>query len=390
MKNCSFIIAAAGSGIRAGGTPKQFRPLQNIPLWKWSLQVAERLYRSGYVSECVIAAPRDRVQEVQEAADSSDIPVNVVAGGKNRSESVTKALGATSSDYVLIHDAARPFLKEDLVLKLLKKLTPDCAVVPCIPVTDALKKGTEDHFLSPVDRSGLKLTQTPQAFHRKKLLNILKDSRKAFRDEAEAWLNEGLSLASTDGDPFNFKITYSRDWDLALIISGSYYPASVTGIGYDIHPLVPGKKLVLAGMEIPNFPLGAKGNSDGDLVLHSLCDALLGAAGLPDIGLIFPGDEPRYRNISSITILNKVLDMINGDSLQINSVDIVLKAQLPKLGPYGEGMKTNLRLLLSRKYQYPRILSLKFKSGESLGPAGRCECMEAWAVASVFRSVDNR
>ena len=279
MKEASLVIVAAGKGERAGGaggTAKQFRPLAGIPLWKWSASAGERLFNKNVLHECILVVPESAVESVQRETLGWKIPFFVVPGGAERQESVVRGIRAASREYVLVHDGARPFLSGALVERLLESLTDEYGVAPLLPVSDALKKTGEDGAFSPFPREGLWVTQTPQAFHREKLLSVLQTHGGGAKDEAEAWIAAGHPLRSVRGERKNIKITWEEDFSLAeLYVQRTFR----TGTGYDVHPLVPGRRFILGGVEFPEFPLGFAGYSDGDVLAHAVCDALLGAAG---------------------------------------------------------------------------------------------------------------
>lgn len=384
MNSWTFIIVAGGSGKRLGGTPKQFRQLSCMPMWMWSLKLAEKLYNSGHIADCVVAFPDEKIEECRNLMKGIDIPTKIVESGFDRSDSVYNALAVSDHEYVLIHDAARPFLSEDIVLRVMNETSPDTGAIPCIPVADALKRTSDDNSLKVVNNSDLFKTQTPQAFPRKRLMEILSNSTEKYKDEAEAWIDAGYNIRQVPGHPQNFKITYTADWELAESIARPF-SVTRTGTGYDLHPLIPGRKLVIGGIDIPDFPLGLEGHSDADILVHVICDSLLGAIGKPDIGVLFPASDHCYKNIQSTLLLNNVIEILKEANWVIESIDVVLHAQKPKLQPYSNLIQRNLDRIFLEFGGHSPVLSLKFKSGEKIGSVGSCECMQAWAVACVSR-----
>jgi len=378
----SFLIVAAGQGNRIGGIPKQFRRLGNIPLWLWSFTAANEMFQADIISECVICVPRGYVEEVSAKTLPFDIPSRVLAGGNSRSDSVRKGLDACNGEIVLIHDAARPFLNPEICRKLIENTTSTQGAIPCLPVTDALKK-CENDTLFPVDRKGLHITQTPQSFDRSLLAKIL-GSRRTFNDEAEAWLGNGKTLSLVKGDPLSFKITFEHDWIHAELLAQGKKDFR-QGIGYDIHPLVPGRKLVLGGMEFPCFPLGLKGHSDGDVVIHAIADSILGASGNPDIGTLFPASDPAYKDMDSLDLLRQVASRIFHHGWQIDWLDVVINAQKPYLKDHISTMREVLSPILFPWNNLPEDFSIKAKSGERTGPVGNCECITCTALSSLSR-----
>ncbi len=377
-KKWSFIIAAGGHGSRLGGEAKQFRVLGGIPVWQWSFAVAEELLDEGRISEIIVVLSA----EMSELAEKLNrIPsVKTAQAGTERSQSVLSGLKACEGDYVLIHDAARPFITKDLCLRIMAETEKCGAAIPLLPITDSIKF-IDQNGMTAADRSKYFKTQTPQAFERKKLLMLVEDGKLA-TDEATTWLEAGYKTAEVRGEECNFKITTPYDWLMASNFAAGAKEIR-TGHGYDIHPLAAGRKLILAGIEIENSPLGLDGHSDADVITHTVMDALLGAAGLPDIGTLFPASDNTYKNADSIKLLEKVVALIHENGWKIDWVDATLNAQIPKLGGIINKLTMNLGRYISDDGS--QRFSLKVKSGEKCGSVGRCECMICHAVATLSR-----
>ncbi|MBQ7195781.1 MAG: 2-C-methyl-D-erythritol 2,4-cyclodiphosphate synthase [Synergistaceae bacterium] len=374
MKKFSFIIVAGGRGSRLGAR-KQFLKLGEKFLWQWSADEADKLKNSG-VEEIILVVPSDL--DLENFSWSGGLSFKVVHGGATRSESVLNGLNAAACDYVLIHDAARPFAKKNLFLALMNATDEFTGAIPVLPVADALKKIDEEgEKISIVNREGLFITQTPQSFHRKKLIEAVKQNLNA-KDEAESWHNAGYELAAVEGQRLNFKITWQEDMTMAksLVEFQNQNPKIIrTGIGYDVHQLVPERKLILGGVEIQNSPLGLLGHSDADLLTHAIMDSILGAAGLEDIGNIFPASDEKFRNADSIELLKKVLRLVEEAGWRVEFVDAVVEAQVPRLNKYREEIKSTLEKFFA--------CNIKFKSAENLNDAGRGLSMTCWACATV-------
>ena len=369
-KNFSFIIAAGGSGRRMGGKKKQFMTLDNKELWQWSADEAEKLKDSG-IQEIIIVLPEGySVDWVNHS-----IPLKIAKGGSTRAESVCSGLKESSCDFVLVHDAARPLASKELFIRLMDSVNQDCGVVPVLPVSDALKKIDENKKISCIDRDNLYITQTPQVFPRIKLLEILQNCPDS-KDEAEAWLKiYPDKLKYVDGEKFNFKITTDYDMRLARsLVSNNKIIRS--GLGFDVHKLVPERKLILGGVLIDSS-LGLLGHSDADLLTHSIMDAILGAAGLPDIGNLFPASDSRYKDINSIELLREVLNLVNSQGWRVEFVDSFICAQVPRLNKYREIIIKNLSQFFN--------INLKFKSAEKLDDSGRGLSMTCQAIANLSR-----
>lgn len=373
----SFIIVAGGKGSRLGGKPKQIRLLGGTPLWTWSARCAQVLFNGGHIRELLLVVPEGMEQHFD--LSSLTLPIRVVVGGKTRTDSVRAGLKAARHPFVLIHDAARPFLSATLCRNLIEVATESRGAVPLCAVSDALKI-LQGEKISALNRETIRSTQTPQAFARIPLLKRL-DGLEVFSDEAEAWLAGGGELAVVEGERMNFKVTDETDWTIAQALTHRCDVVRV-GHGFDVHPLVPGRALVLGGVPIDS-PLGLDGHSDADIVCHALSDALLGAAGLPDLGTLYPASEERYRGADSYILLQDVFRRVGAEGWEVLWADVTLHAQVPRLGPSLPAIRARLGELFDRKSD--RRINIKVKSGERVGPVGSCSCMECHAVATVRR-----
>lgn len=380
MSGWSFLIVAAGMGRRFGGSPKQFEELGGTNLWEWSARTALRLKDAG-VNQVVLVAPpgMELLFEKGRARFQGKSDLDIVAGGEKRQDSVLKGLEAAREKMVMIHDAARPFASVKLCRSLMGKAVEMGSAIPILPVRDALKETSDGVITASVPRDGLFATQTPQVYPRLEIKNVLDEAQDEVNDEAEAWLASGRELGWVMGDPLNFKVTFRQDLEMArCIVRGS--TVEKTGLGFDVHPLTPGIPLVLGGIRIP-FPLGLLGHSDGDLLCHAVADAILGAAGLPDIGTLFPPSEERFRGIRSLDLLEEAVEMLQQGGHRVLSVDVVVNAQVPRLASrHGQICDSLSEVLFGGK---EGGVSLKFKSGERSGDVGRGEAMRCWALARI-------
>lgn len=349
---------------RRFGEKKQFLTLADRPLWRWSADTALKIKELG---EIVLVIPEG---ETLSPTWTSDVPLRIVNGGPERALSVLNGLNAASYDYVLVHDAARPLVSSKIFEDLIKAVTETEGVVPVLPVSDALKR-VEGDEVSCVERDGLFITQTPQAFPRLKLIEVVKKFPSA-KDEAEAWFKAGHKLRRVEGNRFNFKITVKEDMIMARALTEKKFTR--TGIGWDVHRLVPDRKLVLGGVKIDS-PLGLLGHSDADVLTHAVMDAILGAAGLPDIGNLFPASDEKFKGADSMELLQKVLGLVKNENFEIEFVDAVLTAQVPRLNKHRE------EIIASMARFFP--FNIKFKSAEELDDAGRGLGMTCSAVATL-------
>ncbi|MDR1886128.1 MAG: 2-C-methyl-D-erythritol 2,4-cyclodiphosphate synthase, partial [Synergistaceae bacterium] len=333
-----FILVAAGSGSRIGGVPKQFRTLGDRPMWAWSAGVAEELCRLGMIEGLVVVVPDGSEDAFR--GWKIGCPVTYAAGGATRTESVRKGLAAAGSDFVLIHDAARPFLDVDICRELMRAVTRERAAVPVIGSADSIER-VRGGVVGTAPRDEIKRVQTPQAFHRESIVRVLEEAPGGGTDEASSWLESGGELVHVDGSERNFKVTTDFDWIMAASLLSGQREIRV-GIGYDRHELVPGRGLVLGGVGIPCC-LGLLGHSDADIICHSVSDALLGAAGEGDIGTMFPASDEAYRGADSMTLLREVLRLISEKKWRVAWLDIILIAQIPRLGTEMPKIADNLR-----------------------------------------------
>ncbi|NLK18313.1 MAG: 2-C-methyl-D-erythritol 2,4-cyclodiphosphate synthase, partial [Synergistaceae bacterium] len=281
-------------------------------------------------------------------------------------------------EYALVHDGARPFATADLCSRVMARVTGEEGVVPLLPVQDALKKKDGSGRLSPSSRDGLYITQTPQGFHRDLLISALSDRGRGSRDEGEAWVNAGRPLESVRGEAGNVKITWPEDFRLA---EARFQRTFRTGLGYDVHPLAPGRRFILGGIPFPDFPLGFIAHSDGDPLIHALCDGVLGAAGLGDIGTAYPASDEKYRDISSLFLLEDSARRTAARGWALEWADCVVIAQRPKLADKLEAMTSAMNAVLPLPWR--GRLHIKAKSGEGEGAPGRCETVICHAAVTL-------
>lgn len=393
MKKFSFVIAAGGSGSRMGGADvkKQFRILGGRPVWRWSADTAAEILDIG---EIVLVLPEEDFNLINLNEWDKNIELKLVKGGASRPESVMNGLNACSFDYVMIHDAARPFLSREIILNLIAATDENTGAIPIIPVTDALKrveiefkekdkkdkKNIKSEKISPVSRDGLFITQTPQAFYKTPLIDAVKKYGANAKDEAEAWLAAKLNLKRVDGAQMNFKITVEDDWNTAKALVNEIYNKNImirTGLGYDVHRLVPERKLILGGVLIEDSPLGLLGHSDADLLTHAVADAILGAAGLPDIGNLFPASDEKYRGANSLKLLEEAFNLVN-KNWEIVWIDAAVQAQVPRLNKYLPLMRENFIKIFKAD-----CVNIKAKSAELIDDAGMALSMTCWVVATL-------
>lgn len=376
---CYAVVVAAGRGERLqAGFNKVFLPLAGKPLVRHSLEAFERCPK---ILGVAVVGAEGELDRLREAAQGLHKCRWFVTGGQTRQHSVYAGLRALPQGHhcVLVQDGARPFLSQELICRCIASVSEYGSGVASLPVTDTIKQLEEDGSLSTLDRSCLRSVQTPQAFY---LDELIQGYEAAFRDNAvltdDASVMErlGKKVRLVQGDKNNIKITDASDLAMARYLSGDVF--SVTGQGYDVHRLVPDRKLTLCGVPIP-YELGLLGHSDADVAVHALIDALLGAACLGDIGRLFPDSDPAYKGISSMVLLSRTLEKLSGWC--VLHADITILCQRPKLAPYMEQMARNLRAAMPGA-----LVSVKATTTEGLGFAGRGEGIAAQAVATLCRA----
>ena len=404
-KQFSFLIVAGGGGSRIGGLEKQFRELGGKPMWRWSVDLALRVYG---VNEIILVLPAGYDAAGCVDFDENAVPLKIARGGATRTESVRNGLECASYDYVMVHDAARPFASGALLRRLMENVSPTTGVVPVMPVTEAIKamSGTGESVRA-VERDGLYATQTPQVFPRAELIDILnrqgrqsRQSRQSrqkaasFKDEAEAWLDAGLELNCVDGERLNFKVTWPDDLELAeALVAKRENQGKIAkqrggggmrvGFGYDVHRLVPERPLILGGVTVPS-PLGLLGHSDADVLSHSVADAILGAAGLPDIGNLFPASDEKYKGADSVELLRRAVELVKAERWEVIWVDAVLEAQIPRLNAFLPAIAEKLSAVLNSSDKADKLcVNVKAKSPEHTGDPGAARSIVCRAVATL-------
>ena len=374
MGKIAALIVAGGRGERAGGgVAKQYRALLGKPVLAWTVSA----FRQADLVQVVIGASDG---DAFAAATAGLKVLPPATGGPNRQESVRlglEALSAHSPEFVLIHDAARPLASAALIGRVTEALRNGSeAVVPVLPVTDALKR-QEGDGLAAVSRDGLYRAQTPQGFR----FDAILDAHRAQRgreavDDIAIVENAGLKITTVPGDERNMKITAPEDFALAESLLGGQ---SRTGMGFDAHRFGPGDHVWLCGLKIPHSA-GLIGHSDADAGLHALTDAILGALGAGDIGQHFPPTDERWRGASSDKFLKHASDLVAEAGGSVVHCDVTLICEAPKIGPHREAMRARVADILG--LDVSRI-SVKATTTEGMGFTGRREGIAAQAVATI-------
>lgn len=370
MTRTVALIVAAGSGSRAGGAlPKQYRKLAGKALLAHA--VDHLLHPRIDRIQIVIGAGQEAAYA--EAVGDRALPSPVI-GGATRRESVANGLAAVGeADAVLIHDAARPFLPEAVIDRLLDALDGHDGAIPALPVVDTLTTRAGE----AVDREALVRVQTPQAFR----LAAIRAAHMAWTgseptDDAQVARAAGLDVVLVEGDPALEKMTWEADF--ARAEAARLLPR--TGTGFDVHAFGPGDHVWLGGVRIPH-ERGLRGHSDADVALHALTDALLGAIAAGDIGDHFPPSDPRWKDAPSSLFLEHARQLVEQAGGRIVHADITIICEAPRIGPHRDAMRQLVADLL--RLPVARI-SVKATTTERLGFTGRGEGIAAQAVATVI------
>ncbi len=366
MTDLTLILLAAGDSNRFKlPLKKQWLRINEDPLW---LYVTNRLKKSGFFTNIIITAHKQEIEFMKMLCDEK-----IVSGGSTRQESLTNALKEVTSKYVMVSDIARACVDIDLIKELIEYKESADVIVPALDVTDTVVYNNKT-----IDREDVKLIQTPQLSNTLKLKNALK-SREHFTDESSAIVASGGSRCLIKGRDGAHKITYAHD---LLALSCLKPPSSVTliGNGFDVHEFEDDKAMYLCGVEIDS-KFGFKAHSDGDVAIHALIDALLGAAGLGDIGMLFPDDDEAYRGIDSKKLLHVSIKKLQDFGFKISNVDITIVAQTPRLSSYKEIMRQTLADIIN--ISKGRV-NIKATTTEKLGFIGRKEGVGVYATASLY------
>ncbi len=396
------VITAAGSGQRCPGHKrKQLMPLCGKPLVTWSLEAFSQVER---LTSMILVGPvgdEQALEEMKSAAAAFKNIITVIPGGNSRQDSIFKGLTALkpladNNDLVLIHDGVRPLITPGLINRVIDHSTPNTVIVPVIKATETVKLLTGDNNISrTLPRQQIGLAQTPQGAP----FSLLWDAYQAGNEQTRLRATDDAELVErarpdtlirwVDGERHNIKITFPEDLTLAEFllqaenpVQNMTQPIITTGFGYDVHRLTTGRKLVLGGITIPHSH-GLAGHSDADVVIHALVDAILGAVAAGDIGRHFPDSDPRYLNADSLEFLAYTAELAAAKSFNLQSIDITIVAQQPKLAPFLPQMHQAINDALT----IPCQLNIKATTTEGLGFTGTGEGIAAYAVVTARKEL---
>jgi len=376
MSFCLILLAAGDSKRFNSKIPKPFIKVAGKALLEHSLIKFNKIKQ---IKKIVVVINKKHPSFLKQIKSNN---FSKITGGKTRQESTCKALRYIKKNRikctnVLIHDSARP----NFSLKLIKKIinaSRKNTVVPKIPIHDALKESVNEKFLLNLPRENFFSTQTPQSFNFREILALHSKNKSLYKDDDLSLVQSLKKVKFVDGEKNNFKITNQED---LLMLKNFMNLKTRTGIGFDVHRLVPKRKMYLAGLRIKS-KLGTLGHSDGDPVLHSITDAILGACKMGDIGRMFSDKNKKFKNIRSTILLKKVIDQIKSRGYYINNLDINIITQTPKIKKYKNKMISNISKLCEISKDQ---INIKGKTTEKLGVIGKEKAIACEVITSVVK-----
>jgi len=365
LSEVTLVLLGAGSATRFKMEPKkQWLYSGDKPLW---LQVADHFSDLYTFKEIIIVSTEEEIKIMKFFGN-----YKFVIGGASRQESLNNALEFVSTPHLLVSDIARCCVDDEMLKRVLEQKGKADSIVPTLPIVDTLYLSEQ-----PIDRSTVKRIQTPQLSKTSILLKALSQDIE-YTDESSAIVAQGGTVQFVEGSENAHKLTTIDDLSKLPCIKD---PSTrvLTGFGIDIHPFEDGKQMMLCGVPI-DVAYGFKAHSDGDVAIHALIDALLGAAGFGDIGEFFPDTDEAYANADSRELLKEVVSKINSYGLSIGNVDLSIIAQAPRLLPYKESMRLTLSKLLGIRANF---VNIKATTAEKLGFLGRKEGIAVEAIANL-------
>jgi len=345
----SLVILSAGQSTRFKSvTKKQWIRVEEKPLWKF---VADRLNDFYSFKETIITANENEIKLYELLSD-----YRIVKGGKSRQESLKNAIYNVNTKYVLVTDVARACVTKEMINRLITNIEEVDCVVPYLKAVDTIVYDNKT-----IDREKVKLIQTPQ-LSKTEILKKALQTNQEFTDDSSAIKNIGGKIKYVLGDEKAKKITFKGDEKLDCLKPASSLIFS--GNGYDIHQFEKNKKMYLCGIEIKS-DFGFLAHSDGDVAIHSIIDALLGAAGYGDIGEFFPDNDPTFKNVDSKKLLKYVVNLLETTGYEIVNIDVTIIAETPKLSPYKKDMKKSIQKLTKCNH-----INIKATTNEKLDAIG--------------------
>ncbi len=369
--NCCFIILAGGESKRFNSNiPKPYHLYKGKPLILHSIDKAKKYKKFNKIVLVINKKHKIHIKKLKIKG------LKIVFGGKTRAESAYRGLKSIKNykiKNVMIHDAARPNFSLKLLDRLDKKLKLNNCIIPGIQTNDSIKQKSSN-IVTNIKRENVYLIQTPQAFDYKELYKLQNNKSDEITDDASLFVRAGKKIKIIKGEKNNNKITISSDMNISTQLR--------YGLGFDVHRLVPNKKLYLGGIKIPST-VGTLGHSDGDPVLHAVTDAILGACGMGDIGEKFSDKSKKFKNIRSTILLFEIIKQTENNGYLINNLDINIITQKPKIQKY----KKQISYCIAKICKIlPSQINIKGKTTEKLGVIGKEKAIACEVIASVIKN----
>ena len=371
MINC-FIILAGGESKRFNSKiPKPYSLYRGKPLLLHSIHKAQSCKKINKIVLVINKKHKNLIKKLRIKK------IKIIEGGKTRAESAyigLKGIKNYKIKNVMIHDAARPNFSLKLLNKLITELKFNDCVIPAIQATDSIKQKKANKIIN-LNRKNIYLIQTPQAFNYKKLYQLQNNESLDITDDSSLFVKKGKKIKIINGEINNNKITINSDIKINNYVK--------YGLGFDVHRLIPNKKLYLGGIKIPS-PMGTLGHSDGDPVLHAVTDAILGACSMGDIGEKFSDKKQKFKNIRSTILLKEIIKQTEISGFLINNLDINIITQKPKIHKYKKKITNCIAKIC--KISTSQI-NIKGKTTEKLGLIGKEKAIACEVIASVIKNV---
>lgn len=365
LSNITLILLAAGSATRfETDLKKQWLMTGDIPLW---LHVATQFEKCAHFENLIIVSSAEEIRYMKYFAS-----YDYVEGGDSRQASLHHALTHVNTEYVLVSDVARACVPCDMIQRILNAKTKASCIVPTLAVTDTMYLNQK-----PINRDHVNIIQTPQLSKTNLLLRAL-ESKELFTDDSSAIASLGETIHFVQGSHQAHKLTRIEDLHKLPCLRPPIHK-TLTGFGIDTHPFETGKPMFLCGVAI-DVDYGFRAHSDGDVAIHALIDALLGATGMGDIGELYPDTDTTYAGVDSKILLRKTVNRIHSYGYTISNIDLTIIAEAPKILPYKDAMRHLLAEILGLRMHF---VNIKATTSEKLGFIGRKEGVTVHAVATL-------
>ena len=366
MLDVTLIVLCAGNSTRfKNKVKKQWLRIDNEPLW---LNVTNKLASYSNFDKIIITSHKDEINYMKNFSNN----FSFVAGGETRQESIINSLKEVTTSYVMISDVARACIPKSVIIELLKNRSNADCIVPVLNVSD-----TVVYEENTINRDDVKLIQTPQLSNTAILKKSL-DTNIEYTDDSSAIKANNGTIKYIKGSLESKKLTFGDELNNFICLkapSNNFF----TGTGFDIHQFEDNKEMYLGGIQLPTS-YGFKAHSDGDVLIHSVIDALLGAVGAGDIGEFFPDTDDEYKDIDSTILLEKIVEFIYNVGYEIVNVDLTIIAQIPKINPHKDEIKSSISNLLGIAKQF---VNIKATTAEKMGFIGRSEGIAVQSIATL-------